>query len=294
MVALHPQLTYIGASANNDNAAILFTALLAYLMVSLLFGGGGRSTLVAAVLAIAGSLMTKGQVLPITIVSALTVLGYLVWWAAVQRSREPLLYIGLGALALVPVLARGGEALITRAQTMASVLENWQESASTAIRMGLDPLSYQFFTFWAAFAGEAVRPPALSYAGPAAAISLALVGYVVHLYRRIDPGKLPSPGPILSRGVLALMVAGVWILVYLMYLRFNNPSYQYVGWSLPAISGRYLLTAIVPLALLIAEGWSLLVPKLHHRSFVLLVAVVFTLFDIFSLAALAGLYRWPI
>lgn len=294
-VALQPELGFVGASANNDNAANFAAALLTYLVVSLLTGNAGRLVLAATVLSIPISVMTKGQVLPVTVVSLLVLIVYVAQWTATAKSKKPFLYLGLGGLvALLLLGTRDGTALFTRAATMLSVVVLWQESIQTAQSHGLDPFFYQFFTFWSAFLGEVARPPAQSYIAPAAVVAVAPIGYVALVIRRMRAG-LPIPRKsVLSRLALVAMIAGVWMLDYLVFLRVNNPSYHAVFWSLPTISGRYLFTALVPLALLVAEGWSFLIQERHQRIVALGLVTLFALFDMLSISVLINGQRWPL
>ncbi len=293
-VAFHPQFGYVGASANNDNGANFVAALLTYLAISLLLGSARRLTIFATVLTIAASVMTKGQILPLTIVSSVVVIGHVVHWMVTAKSKEPVIYLCLAALAVLVALGtRDGTALMNRTQAMLPVIEKWQESVETAKRMGFDPFLYQFATFWSAFLGEAVRPPLQSYIAPAAATAMALVGYVVQFNRPIRSGMPTTRREMLLRLLLLSMLVGVWALTYLTFLRVNNPSYQGIFWSLPTISGRYLFTAIVPIALLLAEGWSSLIREGHDVSVAAGLIALFAAFDILSIAMLVGYHGWP-
>ena len=295
LVAFQPEFGFIGAAANNDNAANFAAALLTFLVVLLLTGSAGRLVVAATVVSIAISVMTKGQVLPVTLVSLLVLLGCVAQLTVVTRSRKPVLFLGFAALAAILLArTRDGTALFARGETMLSVVVLWQESVQTALKHGLDPFFYQFFTFWSAFLGELARPPAQSYIVPAAVVALAPIGYAVLVVRRIRAGHPIPRKSVLLRLALVAMIFGVWMLDYLTYLRVNNPSYHGVFWSLPTISGRYLFTALVPVALLVAEGWGLLVRERHQRYVALALIALFALFDILSMAVLVNGQRWPL
>ncbi len=73
-----------------------------------------------------------------------------------------------------------------------------------------------------------------------------------------------------------------------MYLYFAMSHLDVYG--LQSLQGRYLLPALAPLALLTAEGWDLLVERVHRRGATAAAIAGLLVFDVASLATLASHY----
>ena len=176
------------------------------------------------------------------------------------------------------------------ATTASSLLVDWPKAWEMAQQSGTDPFSYMFTSFWAAFIGESVHLADSWYLAPAAVVALAIAGYLVGFATGGIRGAASRSGALL-RAVLLCMLVGVALTAYLRYLY----NYQFADqrWRLQILQGRFLHVAIVPLALLVGEGWSLLT---RSRARVMAgwgaLALLFA-FDVASLAVLAGHYAWP-
>ncbi len=191
-VGLHPQLAYIGASANNDNAANFMAAVLTYGVVSLFSSQPSRVSLAGTAAAIGAALMTKGQILPVVAAAVAVLLGRLGQRSFGVRSAKLYLYLagGIGIAFLALTTARGA-GLAARAWHVLSVSLSPQILADPIAQRGLDPFSYQFASFWGAFLGEALRPADPWYMAPLAILVLGAVGYLIqsrpHLRDRSSP-----------------------------------------------------------------------------------------------------------
>lgn len=295
MVALHPQNTVIGVSANNDSLANFAAAVLTYLVVTLLAGGKTHSWVLPLTgLAIAGALMTKGQILSMAALSSVVLLVSVAhtafrtrsWWLLLC----PALALGLASLVFG---TREGAYLAKRVQDHISILAQGMKALDAARQAGLrEPLSYLLPSFWSAFLGESVRPSGGWYFLPLAAVVVAPAGYVARLAKSSRGGPAIAPRAVALRAVLVSMIVAQALVVYLRYLQtfFVAPNW---AWTLQVFQGRFLLVILVPLALLAAEGWSMLETKHRRIPLPVLAVGMFALFDAASLGALIGYYAWP-
>ncbi len=293
IVALEPENSVIAASANNDTAANLMGAILTYLLVSLLVSPT-RWSIPLVLVGLVASLFTKGQTLPIALLLGLLVLA--------QTSRRVIHTKSLGLIlgVVVAAICMGlalttpeGHQLVTRSQAKLSVLAYWPLLIDTARSTGFGPFSYQMVSYWSAFLGESVHPAIPWYLGPVAITVLGSVGYIVHITSHF---KAPLPrlrSALLLRATLVLMILGVWSMSYLYFLSISNPALQVSdGWILQTMHGRYLLATLVPLSLLVAEGWNLLIPETWKKQAAIAILVVFVAFDLSSVVALMSHYAW--
>ena len=291
LVALLPELAYFGASANNDNAANLVAALLTYLAVALISSGAYRWTAPVTAVAIGVSLVTKGQILPVVMISAAVLAGH-----TAVRTRPPdrwklALYAAVPLLLAAALLdGRAGERMMEVAATASSMLVDWPKASAMAQQSGTDPFSYMFTSFWAAFIGESVRPADRWYLVPAGVVLLGGAGYLVALVSG-STRRAASRSTVLLRTVLLGMLAGVLLTAYLRYLY----NYQFADqpWRLQILQGRFLHVAIAPLALLVGEGWGLLTPSRARAGAGWGILGLLIAFDVASLVALASHYAWP-
>lgn len=292
-VGLHPQLAYIGASANNDNAANFMAAVLTYLMVTLLAGNAPRWAIPATAVAIGVALMTKGQILPVVAVCVAALLGVVVQRAVEARSTWLLLSIPAAALlSAIALSTKEGANHIERTRLALSTLEDWRAAVGIAERSGLEPLSYQFVSFWAAFLGESVHPAVIWYLLPGLVMASGLAGYALGGPRAMwrVPWRL---APIALRVFLGVALVGGFLPAYLVYLWVHRmPGYP---WTLQQLQGRYTLVSLATLALLVADGISSLPQGRVARPTLLSVAALALLaaFDAGSIASLAGHHSWP-
>ncbi len=291
LVALQPELAYVTASANNDSAANLAAAILVYLAVSLLTGGPFW-TVPTMVIAIVGSLMTKGQVLPLTFLCSLLLLAHLTRRGFTHRSRWLLLAMVLLALGTaLAVTTPSGSIMLGRIGTRLSLFTiPWSNLVKAASRFGPETLGYQHETFWAAFLGESVHPAPILYAGPTLCTLFGLLGYGVWLVRsRCLSVSLDSR--LVLRIILSLAVTVQLLAMYLSHLAIVS-LFPTVSYLLQTMQGRYLFTVLVPLALLVAEGWSLILAPRHRWTAAPTLVVVFAVFDASALMSFSQWYGW--
>ena len=291
MVALHPQLAYVTASANNDAAANVMGAVITYLLVTLV-AKPRRWVFVGLLVSIGVGLMTKGQLLPVVGIAAVTAVLRLMPRAGVTAQQKAVVVM---ALVLVVVIPLGGTSegawLLKRTSDTLVFLGGSQGAMQTASRTGPDPLYYEFYSFWAAFIGESVRPASAAYVLPASIVGVGLLGSVWNLLanRRVL-------GEIQRRTQLCILllggiIAAQWLALYIFYL---SNVFRGFAWDLQVLQGRYLFVVVVPLSLLVAAGWTRI---LGDRARTIGVATVLSLlaaFDVASLMALASHYGWPL
>ena len=288
-VALQPALAYIGASANNDNAANLMGAILTYLVVLLLSGKPRRWVAPVTAVAVGVAILTKGQILPIVAISAAVLTVRIVTGAHQLGWTKLLLYVAAPVLVAAALLARrAGERMLEMSTTSASMLVNW--SAAWHMVQQSNPqetFRVQFITFWTAYLAGTVHPAAAWYYALGAVILLAAIGYALRLAGR---GAPPHRSAVLLRVALLGMLLGVWLAAYLLFLyMFQDPSFP---WRMAVIQGRYLHVAIAPLALLVGEGWSLLALSRIRAAAGWGILTLMAAFDVASLAVLVGHYAW--
>ena len=172
-----------------------------------------------------------------------------------------------------------------------SMVWDWSKGQEMIALTGTAPLPYLFTSFWSAFLGESVHPDLMWYAAPTAIVLLAVAGYVSFVTRLLGSGHPTSLRPLPIRVALVAAIVATFATAYLRYLAaYQDDSFAY---RLQVLQGRFLFVALVPLALLLAEGCSML-PR-DRRNGLAFVTVVGMLgfFDTASLLSLAGWFRWP-
>lgn len=294
LVGLHPQLAYLGASVNNDNAANFMAAVLTYLAVSLLSGDNQRWVIPTTITAVGAALMTKGQILPLVAIVFTILLSHVTRRLVATRSRWWLACaISLTIVALMPLRTQEGMVISNRARDTLSVFLQLPETLELAKATTVEGLSYQFTSFWGAFLGESVHPSMLWYLGPGVVTALAPVGYLIRFSNCITHKSSVSKRKMSLLTVLALLIVAEWLAVYAGYLMVISPSFPYpFPWKLQMLQGRYLFTLLVPLSLIVAEGWSFLVGKRDRVWPCLAIIGVLAAFDADSIASLSSYYFW--
>ena len=290
-VALQPELAYFSASANNDNAANFMAAVLTYLVVLLLRGKPGKWVIPAAAAAVGASLFTKSQILPIAAISGSVLAGCAIAQMRASGRWIPILYMIVPVLLTAAALTGHADTQMLAVATSAGSVLLDGKAWGIAQQAGLQPFPYLFASFWASFVGESVGPADVWYLGPSAIVLLAAVGYSARLVSAMVGNPLSRSGVMLCVALLCMLV-GVWLVAYLRFLyNFQFPEYI---WRFQVLQGRFLDVALVPLVLLVADGWGLLVrQQLRALSSALILAAFVTL-DASSLAVLASHYTWPV
>jgi hypothetical protein len=292
-VALHPQLAYIGASANNDNAANFMAALLVYLIISLLVD---RRWWLAPVtgLALVAATQTKGQILPVVALLSLVLLVHLVWHALSTRSWWALSsLLPLAVAAAFVASLREAQIMAERALALLVMLQRFPEAMGASADYVVLKIPYQFTSFWAAFLGEAVQPDGWWYLLPVGVVAAGLVGHGAWLVRGTSGRWSLDRKAVLIRVLLLALVVAEYAMTILIFAR--NFSAQYIDpWALQSSQGRYLFPVMVPLALLVADGWGRMVQQRRWAGVATLaLLVVLALFDLAAMSALLEYYQWP-
>jgi len=288
LVALHPQLAYIGASANNDNAANLMAAVLTYLMVMLLSADTPRWVVPATAVALGAALMTKGQILPVAAAAA----AALLWRTGSVGVRHhgwlgPCVACGLAAAALV-MRTPSGDLMLARAQAAIGVLLD-QQARGFGARVTLPgAIWYQFASFWAAFLGESVRPATPWYALPAGVLAASVVAGVGSCVRHAAAGRLPLPGSDLAcYAALLWVVLAEWSIPHVIFgqVMRDDPANP---WILQQLQGRYALGSAAAIALMVGRAASAGGPREPVRG----PAIALLALGAFDLASAAALVWW--
>lgn len=287
MVALQPQNTFIAASINNDTAANLAAAVLTYLAVSLVGGGSLRWLLPASAAAGGTSVMTKGQVLPVAgvlLVVATMVIVKSSSLNVIRRASVGLAGAGLLIYALMGTSA--GQDHLRVAGDVTRVLGDLRVAGLAAGESGLAPMPYVLTSYWAAFLGESLSPAHIWYGLPTAVVLIGIAGCIWRAAGRHDRGAKHHVNLL----VLAAMVVVQATAVYLRYLAvYDHPTFP---WKLQALQGRFFLTTLVPLALLVALGWDHIARGSARTLIAAGLVAALALFDTISLATLLSHYQF--
>ena len=288
-ITLHPQYGVISASINNDNAANLVSAVLTYLAVATILEQASVRTALLTATFIGLALMTKGQTLPLVAISALILLWSILEQCMMRSRRSAILYLLIFVGMLAVLVAVGwGSPLLIRAQTVLSVLANWQDILARARQEGRWVFFYQYTSFWAAFLGESVRPPTICYAIPTTVVALGFAGYLTKLTR--DRTRfLFAQRQLVATLVLVAILLAQWFTIYLYYSSTGLED----TYRIRSLQGRFLFPALPALALLVAQGWGHLVKGKNIKTAIVLLMILLLAFDISALWALAGFYYWP-
>lgn len=289
-VGLQPGLAYFSASANNDNAANLMGAALTYLVVTLLVGKPRGWAVPATAAAIGVAVLTKGQILPMMAVTAVVLAFHVIARIRTSSRSKLLLYAMVPVvLAIVGVAGRAGERMIIVAEQSGSMVVDWSKALEMIQQSAVQqPFAYMFLTFWTAYLGAAVRPANAWYFALAGVMLLAAAGYVLTL---VLSRSYLSHSAVLLRVALIGMLFGVGLIAYLRYLYwFQYPNYP---WRMQLLQGHFLHVTMAPLALLLGEGWSLLIPSRVRAVGGWSILALLIAFNVASLAVLVGYYAWP-
>ena len=289
MVALQPQLAYIGGSANNDDVANFVAALLVFLTISMLLEW--RWWLPAAtIVAVGAAVLSKGQILPMAGLALLPPLGRFPRQLGAGHLKG--LLLALPALLLAVVATRTWESsmLLERTQYLITTLQRWPQALEGIRNYGRTPYEYAFVSFWGAFLGESVRPFGAAYLLPAVVVVLGLAGLVAGGITGRGRGQGRSGRSVIAHGFLLLVIPMQIAVVYLLFVQsVLDPKFP---WTLQYMQGRYMFPALLPLALLVAEGWDSWV-RLTRRPVLTAVPIVaLACFDLLSAVALANFYSW--
>lgn len=286
-VALHPQLAYIGASANNDNAANLMAAVLTYLGISLLSSPMSRWTIPTTALAIGAGIMTKGAIVPVLALVCLVLLARIVQKIVKAGPRRAAIYSAAAVLvALLALKTAAGAATVGKAWWFISS-HDWSRLAEPFQAGAAAALSYEFSSFWAAFIAESVRPSPIWYAVPTTVATVGLATTVFRVLLSWIQRRGQSTRQTVVLGFLAAMLVAQWVTIYLVYAWSSDDQ-----WRIFSLQGRYLFPALGPLALLTAYGVGSL-PEGPFRPWAYPTLVgLLLVFDAASMIALLAYRSW--
>lgn len=256
-VALNPMFAFVQAGVNNDALVNALAALAFVLMVRLLVRGMSLARLIMLLAVLVLAILTKRTAVFIAPVVGLVIL---LWLA--NRSGRPVRLFTVGA-AIVAVIAAvvgywwtagGGEAIPqewrwTAPRYFFNEPDQPQRILDTlrAPGVGSELLTYLWGlhnSFWGSFGWDIIHLPRLLY------IALAVLSLVVAagvLRRVFAPGATRAQRAALVTFAAAVVVAALAATVFFA-------SYLSIQAYPPPPQGRYLIVAMLPLALLMTVG----------------------------------------
>jgi 4-amino-4-deoxy-L-arabinose transferase-like glycosyltransferase len=289
LVALSPMFAFTQAAVNSDvlaNALAAFTVLVA---VRLITRGGSVGRLVLLGAACLVSVLVKRTaffVVPVSIVAVGS-------WLALKHERPARglvsVAVGAGALLLAGAswLAAGGLAALPApwlAVVTRYAFNEPDQPARIVAYLGqagtwphlADYIARVATGFWGVFGWESLRLPAAVYA----VLGLAVVAAALGLVRRL---------PALQSRQLAVLLALVTapVLVAVTAAAFFA-SYLYLPYAPPPQS-RYLMAAVLPIAIVLTAGWSGFVNPARRREATRRLVAALVVYDV----AVMALVVWP-
>lgn len=245
-----PQLTHIGASINNDNLLILLAAVLAVLVASVLRGDLSRRTAASIAVVASLALLTKAFALALV---PWVVLAYL---SQAWKRREQLRHVlTVAMIAVLPAIVVGAwwpvHNLMRHGQAFPSSLD--PAFATSPPGFTPDPIGYArdfvpsiIQRFWGDFGSFEAQLPLIVVA------SLTVLAFAAAV-AALAPGRTDrGPQALLPRRVLLLFLAPLGLLLGAVTVHAYD-LYQSSG-KTPFIQGRYLFSAIIPFAVMVAIG----------------------------------------
>ncbi|MGD2076962.1 MAG: glycosyltransferase family 39 protein [Chloroflexota bacterium] len=272
-VAFLPQHVAMLASVNNDSLAELLIAAIVLLLFAVASGReqstDGRQELEYWPLVGLGILLGLGFLTKVTVYTLAPVAGIVLLWRYWHRWRAFILacmlvfgiaiVIGVGWWIRNLVVYGGVDLLGTAAHN--AVVVGQPRTAQWISELGLGETLKAFFqttfqSFWGQFGWMGVVMPAWVYWPLLAFTSLTLAAL---LKLAIQPDGLRSAvGLRRVRPVAGLLILGGTLLMSLaVYLTYNLTFVQH--------QGRYLFSALVPIAVGVALAWGLLIQPLTKR-----------------------------
>ncbi len=241
-----PQHTFINATVNEGPLAELGATLAVYGWARLF---SRTFSLVGITAVIGGTLLglsAKANALFLLGLHPILLVIYLA--ASIRPRRSATIPLALAAALLVAgglwAVYRTDLISLDRARVALEVVrQRLTASPEVPRRVSELPWSWVFDSYWGFFGWMHVRVSDEWYRVMYGLTALGLLGWLIP--RREFPW--PGPGPT----ALAWLAPALAILMLGLYIAFIDPSY---------LQGRYLFTAAVPAALLLAAGWARLVP----------------------------------
>ncbi|MFQ5460642.1 MAG: DUF2142 domain-containing protein [Anaerolineae bacterium] len=289
-VALHPGFAFSQMAVNSDalaNAAAAFVLLLVARLVS---RGASPARLVAMAFGLAAAVLVKRTTVFLVPVAGLALVG---WWF-VHRRQGP--HRRLALASIVAALVAGVAGLVTLGQ---AVPLRWRWTglryffnepdqpgrivaylhSPAAWPLGGRYLARLVDGFWGSFGWDIVRLPGVVYG----AFALVVLGVVVGCVRRIHEG---GDGPAARTGLVLLgaapaVAAGAALAFFVSYL--------YLPYA-PPPQGRYLMPAMLPIAILVMAGLGAWVPAARRWPALRVFVATMTVYDLVALFGFVGPY----
>ena len=305
IIAFNPESTSIAASANNDNAANLFGAILALLTCQMLLRPQHWTAML--LLVVSGlALLTKGNIFSAVFV------GLAACTLHVARSQVGVVAKGLSWMLLLafPVgfvlqVRPGVDPIDAPRSLMMTMPSKWPALLSSVITTGREPFVYQFRTFWASFIGDSVRVASFWYVVLAIVILLSAFGHLRWAYKRVVLRCAPVGRRelvLLAFAVACALQLATSLIYYMGFLGSISMGLlgSTVGWDpifrRPEVflQGRYLFPVLVPFSVLLMDGLQKLWAGCWERWLPLAVIGMMMALDFSSLLALISTYAWPV
>lgn len=285
-----PQHAFITASASDGNLAELAASGCIFLLAALWRRGLGWPQAAACVLCALAAILSKAT--GYFLVALLLIVGpALVFRGQPARRAEhgwswrPVasagLVVGVLAVVLVPVVMFAPPLRYIRLMLSTNVKHltdflPYMLGLNLAGRFAF-ALAGTFNSFWTWFGWMTFGFPQPVYTLLLILVCLAIAGLVWHLR------QLPAPAELQKSLLVMLGLAAALALAVLVTWFVTSPN------GLNYFQGRYLFTAIVPIAVLLAAGGLALVPAHYRPPAALLALVLLALFDAAAVTTLA----WP-
>ncbi len=299
-VALVPTYGLIGASANNDNLAILASSGMIYLVVRGI-AAGFTPRLIAGIFALIGmGLGAKATTWPVIAVVMLALVVNGVSWGMTRRRAATLTASLLGGAVIVALLLGPLRPAVERT----FMVDSLEKTRGDSSGLSLDPsvFAFQFRTFWATFYNDSVWLPfplywLLATLGLASAFGLVTrwikvrkMGFIGHMR---ESSRSPFALQLLA---MAGVILAEWLMSFVRFILWNSfvaPVDQSAMWN-PNYSimlGRFLFPAIVPIAFFFVWGLTAIIPNGWRWQGALAVTLFLLAVDWTSLALIVGGYN---
>lgn len=287
-VALHPMQAFLAGGVNNDALVNLLATFVAFLLARLMARGWQPARGILLILGLLAAILVKRTaiwLLPTLILAFLASLA--------ARSRRPAVALG-GGLALLLALAAGGWRWLMGGG-WAALPEAWRFTLSRYFfnepdqprrilayleAEGVAGILWEYLRgmvdgFWGSFGWQVLRFPEPVYSGLGLLTLLAALGLAWRILGGGD--RAYQRAALATYGAGLLLAAGAAVAFFASYL--GQPH-------APPPQGRYLFSAILPLAICFTAGLGRWLPAARRpRALLLLV----TGLGIYDLAAILGL-----
>jgi hypothetical protein len=274
IVAFTPQFLFMSGVVSNDVAAAAVCTAALWALARIIRQGPTPRRAAAAGLALGLAMLSKTSallLLPMALLALWVAGGQVLTRDGAGRRfpwREAFLTLGIGALVGSWWYVRNWVLFDDPLGLSVHVNTPWGRTEPARLSALASELPRVFRSFWGAFGWGHVELPGFLYGLLIFLVGLALVGWLRHLARTGDwfwarprPGHAAGPNPrersrLISATAAILLLAAGWCLIVLMAL---------LRWmqQVEAPHGRLLFPALGAWALLVAVGWSGLLPSCY-------------------------------